>query len=440
MEKKGYKTERKHGKRWEAVDWAGNASMYEINIRQYTPEGTFNAFISHLPRLKELGINILWFMPITPISRKNKKGTLGSYYAVQNYRQVNPDYGTLEDFKNLVKQAHGKGFKVILDWVANHTGWDNPLIEEHPDWYIQKEGEIVSPVEDWSDVAGLDYNNRDLRDYMIESLLFWVRETEIDGYRCDMAALVPVDFWEEAREALEKVKPVFMLAEAWEPLLTEKAFDACYGWDLHHLMNDIAQHKKDGTALPGYFHKVETLYSRSTIILNFIDNHDENSWQGYITERLGEAFRVYAVLMYTVPGMPLVYTGQEVCLNKRLSFFEKDVVEWEENPELALFYRKLNELKHQNPALLTGNDPGCFHIIPHSNEKKIFVFERYKAENHIIVVLNFSAENQQLHLESVLSGSFLEYFENEKTENLHHLILSPFAYKVYVKQFSPYAF
>lgn len=178
--------------------------MYEINIRQYTPEGTFNAFISHLPRLKELGINILWFMPITPISRKNKKGTLGSYYAVQNYRQVNPDYGTLEDFKNLVKQAHGKGFKVILDWVANHTGWDNPLIEEHPDWYIQKEGEIVSPVEDWSDVAGLDYNNRDLRDYMIESLLFWVRETEIDGYRCDMAALVPVDFWEEAREALEK--------------------------------------------------------------------------------------------------------------------------------------------------------------------------------------------------------------------------------------------
>lgn len=439
MEKGEYKIEG-NKKIWETVSWAGNASMYEVNIRQYTPEGTFNAFRSHLPRLKELGLDILWFMPVTPISRKNRKGSLGSYYAVQDYRKVNPDYGTLEDFKNLVKQAHGLGFKVILDWVANHTGWDNPLLEEHPDWYIQKNGEIVSPVEDWSDVAALNYNNRDLRDYMIESMIYWIRETDIDGYRCDMAALVPADFWKEAREALEKVKPVFMLAEAWEPVLTEKAFDACYGWDLHHLMNNIAQRKQDGTSLPDYFHKLKTLYSEETIIMNFIDNHDENSWQGHIQERLGEAFRLYAVLMYTVPGMPLVYTGQEICFNKRLLFFEKDVIEWEENPELSVFYRKLNDLKHQNPALLTGKNKGCFHIIRHQNEKEIFVFERFKGDSHVIVILNFSAEKQELHLESVLPGTFLEYFDDEKAENLRRMTLSPYAYKVYIKQFSPYAF
>lgn len=416
------------------VSWAENASIYEVNIRQYTPEGTFKAFAAHLPRLKALGVDILWFMPVTPISEARRKGSLGSYYAVQDYRKVNPEYGTLEDFRQLVKEAHRLGFHVLVDWVANHTGWDNPLIEQHPDWYTHKDGKIVSPVEDWSDVADLNYDNREMRNYMIESLKFWVRETDIDGFRCDMAAMVPTDFWEEARLELDRVKPVFMLAEAWEPALTEKAFDACYGWDLHHLMNDLAKGRKDGTALYSYFHKVDTLYPARTMILNFIDNHDENSWQGSVKERMGEAHRVYAVMTYTVPGIPLMYTGQEAGLDKRLAFFEKDSVDWSKSPELADFYRKLNTLKRDCPALAAGEDKGEFTILRHDNEKHIFAFERKKGNQVLFVALNLTAENQELKLDEPREGAFTDYFEGKEIPVLHTLFLPANGYRVLVKR------
>lgn len=425
--------EKQQGEAVDSLNWKKNASVYEVNIRQYTPEGTFNAFAEHLPRLKELGVDVLWFMPITPISEKNRKGTLGSYYAVQDYRKVNPEYGTMEDFQALVKKAHDLGFKVILDWVANHTGWDNPLIEEHPDWYTQKDGQIVSPVADWSDVADLNYDNRDMRDYMIESLKFWIREANVDGYRCDMAAMVPTDFWEDARVALDSVKPVFMLAEAWEPELTWKAFDACYGWDLHHLMNDLAQGKKDGLALPAYFERIDTLYSPETIIMNFIDNHDENSWQGSIRERMGNAFPVYAVMSYTVPGMPLIYTGQEAGMDKRLPFFEKDSVDWSTNPELAGFYRKLNELKHTHPALNTGKEKGSFRILKQNNERNVFAFERGAGDDRMIVVLNLTGNNQDLQLEEIVAGPFTDYFSRENVAEIGNLSLEPNAYRIFIR-------
>lgn len=414
------------------VAWAENASIYEVNIRQYTPEGTFNAFAEHLPRLKELGVDILWLMPVTPISEKNRKGTLGSYYAVQDYRKVNPEYGTMEDLQALVKKAHEMGFKVILDWVANHTGWDNPLIEQHPDWYTQKEGKIVSPVADWSDVADLNYDNQEMRDYMIESLKFWIREADVDGYRCDMAGMVPTDFWESARVALDSVKPVFMLAEAWEPELTQKAFDACYGWDLHHLMNDIANGRKDGTALAGYFAKADTLYPERTIIMNFIDNHDENSWSGSVRERMGDAHKVYAVMSFTVPGMPLLYTGQEAGLNKRLSFFEKDSVDWSVDPSLAPFYRQLNVLKQDHPALSAGVEKGAFNILAHSNEKGIFAYERSNGDDQVIVILNLTGENQEMQLNLPITGSFSDYFGNGEITGLEKIALQPNEYKVFV--------
>ena len=414
--------------------WAEDASIYEVNIRQYTPEGTFKAFEQHLPRLKELGVDILWFMPITPISEKGRKGSLGSYYAVQDYRKVNPEYGTLEDFKSLVNKAHELGFKVILDWVANHTGWDNPLIEEHPDWYTQKDGKIVSPVEDWSDVADLNYDNRDMRRYMIESLQYWIQECDIDGYRCDMAAMVPTDFWEEARPALDSIKPVFMLAEAWEPELTQKAFDACYGWDLHHLMNDLAQGKKDGYALPEYFQKVDTLYPKRAIIMNFIDNHDENSWQGSIEERMGEAFPVYAVMTYTVPGMPLLYTGQEAGLNKRLSFFEKDSVDWNLRPDLAGFYQKLNDLKHKHPALKAGENEGTFRILGQDNVKNTFAFERTAGTDVLVVVLNLTGSDQKVNLDEIVSGNFTEYFSDEKRKDIQEIVLPGNGFKVFIRE------
>lgn len=416
---------------FQTVKWAENASLYEVNVRQYTPEGTFRAFREHLPRLKELGVDILWFMPITPISEKNRKGSLGSYYAVHDYRKINPEYGTLEDFKVVVRRAHELGFKVMVDWVANHTGWDNPLIESHPDWYTQRDGCIVSPVDDWSDVADLNYDNGEMRRYMIESMIYWVRETDIDGFRCDMAAMVPTDFWEEARVALDNVKPLFMLAEAWEPELTHKAFDACYGWDLYHLMNDLAQGKKDGTALRGYFEKVDALYPERTIILNFIDNHDENSWQGCVPERMGEAFAVYAVLIYTVPGMPLLYSGQEAGLNKRLSFFEKDSIDWGYRPELADFYQRLNHLKCCHPALSAGKTKGEFRILDQDNVKNVFVFERRKNDDRVVVVLNLTGEKQRTMLVEEIKGDFREYFSNELISGLNEIVLPAYGFKVF---------
>lgn len=430
----GCATREKKGEAPDTVAWAKNASLYEVNIRQYTPEGTLRAFMSHLPRLRELGVDILWFMPVTPISEKNRKGSLGSYYAVRDYRAVNPEYGTMEDFKEVVKKAHEQGFKVIIDWVANHTGWDNPLIEEHPEWYTQKEGRIVAPVPDWSDVADLNYDEPGLRHYMIESMKFWIREADVDGFRCDMAAMVPTDFWEEARVALDSVKPVFMLAEAWEPELTERAFDACYGWDLHHLMNDLAQGRKDGTALPLHFQKVDTLYPQRAMIMNFIDNHDENSWQGSVPERMGPAFAVYAVMAYTVPGMPLIYSGQETGLNKRLAFFEKDTIDWADCGELAEFYRKLNDLKRQHPALTAGTDRGSFRILEHDNVNHVFVFERNAGNERVLVVLNLTDQEQKINYKEPVDGTFTEYFSGAKGRMKEELVLSPFAYQVFLSE------
>lgn len=415
------------------VEWAKNASIYEVNLRQYTPEGTFNAFAEHLPRLKELGVDILWLMPIQPISEKNRKGTLGSYYSVQDFQKINPEYGTMDDFKALVKKAHEMGFKVIIDWVANHTGWDNPLIEQHPDWYTQKDGQIVSPVEDWSDVADLNYDNQDMRRYMIESLGFWVKEADIDGYRCDMAGMVPTNFWEDARVSLDSIKPVFMLAEAWEPELTERAFDASYGWDLHHLMNDLAQGKKDGMALKEYFAKIDTLYNDRMMIMNFIDNHDENSWQGYVTERMGDAHKVYAVMSYTVPGLPLIYTGQEAGLDKRLPFFEKDSINWNKDKTLAVFYQQLNALKHNNAALNAGAEAGSFRILPTNNEKAVFAFERKTGDSTAIVVLNLTGNEQETQLNDKIEGVYTDYFAGNSTEIPQTIILEGNGFKVFVK-------
>lgn len=411
-----------------------NAVIYEVNIRQYTPEGTLNAFAAHLPRLKELGVDVLWLMPVYPISEKNRKGTLGSYYAVQDYRKVNPEYGTLEDLKRLVEQAHQMGFRVILDWVANHTGWDNPLIEQHPEWYTQKEGRIVSPVEDWADVADLNYDNAEMRDYMIGSLKYWIQEADIDGYRCDMAAMVPTDFWETARCALDSLKPVFMLAEAWEPELTEKAFDAYYGWDLYHLQNDLGQGKKSVAELPGYFAKLDTLYLPKAMQMNFIDNHDENSWAGSIPERLGKASHTAAVLAYTVPGIPLLYSGQEAGLDKRLEFFEKDEIDWEKDTNWAAFYRQLNDLKHRNKALAAGEQKGEFRILPQDNASAVFVFERKAGNNRVVVALNYTDVPQKAVLNTALPGDFENYFEGGKVSQIEIFELQPYQYQVFVAE------
>jgi len=415
----------------EHVQWSKNASIYEVNIRQFTPEGTFNAFAGHLPRLKELGVDILWIMPIHPIGEKNRKGSLGSYYSVKDYYGINPEFGTKEDFQNLVNKIHEMGMYVIIDWVANHSAWDNELIEKHPEWYTQNEnGEIVAPVDDWTDVADFNFEVPEMQDYMIGALKYWVTDFNIDGYRCDVAGMVPVEFWNKARYELDKIKPVFMLAEASEAELHEYAFDMTYSWDMHFIWNDIAQGKKNITDLTNQWEKEKTQYKPSDYRMQFISNHDENTWKGTVFERLGDAVKTFAVLSATIPGMPLIYNGQEACMDKRLRFFDKDTIDWAKDCCMDELYTALMKLKDENQALWNGEFGGDMQRITTSADDKIFAFSRTKGDDKVITILNLSADNVEFEFTiPVEELTMVELFTNEPINTKYNL--KGWEYRVY---------
>ena len=331
----------------EHLPWTRQASVYEVNIRQYTPEGTLRAFMEHLPRLARMGVDILWLMPIQPIGLQERKGSLGSYYAIRDYTAVNPEFGTLEDARALVRRAHELGLKVILDWVANHTAWDHPWTRGHRDWYkLDERGQIfpvtfnagTPQVEYWTDVVALDYRQRPLWDAMVDAMAFWVRECDLDGFRCDVAGLVPTPFWNHARAALERVKPLFLLAEWSEPELHD-AFDMTYGWDLTEVLQKIAAGQADADALRAWVRAPGggKAFPAHAYRMRFTSNHDHNSWHGHDGELWGPAFEAMAVLAATLPGMPLVYSGQEAGLAKRLAFFEKDTIDFSRLPREAFY-------------------------------------------------------------------------------------------------------
>lgn len=386
-------------------DWAANATIYEVNVRNYTPEGTFRAFEAHLPRLQKMGVVIVWLMPIHPIGGVGRKGSLGSPYAVQDYCGVNPEFGTLDELKHLVQTAHGLGMKVLLDWVANHTSRDNVLIQAHPDWYqYDAQGQLVPPVADWTDVVALDYGNRKLRTYMTEALCYWVRDVGIDGYRCDVAGLVPTDFWDEARPALEAIKPVFMLAEwdelypsgglTWEEFnadthLLERAFDTSFGLRLHYLLDHIAEGKAALADIDTYLAAEREKYPPSVYLLHFTSNHDVNSWDGTEYERLGPLALPFAVLTALLPGMPLLYSGQEAGLTRRLAFFDRDPIDWQEFP-LQDFYTKLFQLKKRHPALRNGDAASNFQRL--TGPDGLYGFIREKNGSAVVVLVNATAE------------------------------------------------
>ena len=386
------------------VSWSRAANIYEVNVRQYTPEGTFKAFAQHLPRLKKMGVDILWLMPIQPIGAKNRKGTLGSYYAVRDYTAVNPEFGTLDDFKALVQQAHGLGMHVIIDWVANHTAFDNPWTREHGDWYLKNDKGEIYPVtytdgaepEYWTDVTGLDYRQPGLWQGMTDAMLYWVRETDIDGFRCDVAGKVPTPFWEQARAALDRVKPVFMLAEADKPDLHERAFDMTYGWDTKDLFKAVARGQADARALADFVAHPPKAFPPGAYRMRFTSNHDENSWVGSDVELYGPAFKAMAVLAATLPGMPLIYGGQEAGLDKRLQFFEKDPIAWKDYA-YAPFYTDLLALKHANPALWNGQYGGPVQVLATGNDK-VFAFRRTLDGNSVRVTVNVSNAPQRYTL------------------------------------------
>ncbi|MCF6352978.1 MAG: alpha-glucosidase C-terminal domain-containing protein [Cyclobacteriaceae bacterium] len=417
-------------------EWSKNATIYEVNIRQYTPEGTINAFAEHLPQLDSLGVDILWLMPIFPIGEENRKGGMGSAYSIKDYQAVNPDFGTLEDLKNLVAKAHKLGMHVILDWVANHTAWDNELATTHPNWFKKDSlGNFTPPVPDWADVIDLDYDNKDMRSYMINSLKFWVNEAGIDGFRCDVAMMVPTDFWEDARAELDSIKPMFMLAEADQPDHLLKAFDMNYGWELHHIMNEIAKGEMKVSELDTYFHKNDSLYQPDDIKMNFTSNHDENSWNGTVKERMGDAAEMMAVFSYMAPGMPLIYSGQEVGLDKRLAFFEKDTIQWVDTKWRGL-YTQLNHLKKENQALWNGINGGGLTRI-NTNAETVYAFEREKEGNRVIAIFNMSAEAQQISITNEIEPATLtNYFTNEeiKVKKGLELPLAPWNYLVFTNK------
>ncbi|MGE5357078.1 MAG: alpha-amylase family glycosyl hydrolase [Deltaproteobacteria bacterium] len=381
-----------------APEWSKNAVIYEVNIRQYTKEGTINAFSQHLPRLKNLGIDILWIMPPFPVGIKNRKGKMGSPYSISDYSTVNPDFGTEEDFRKMVAEAHKLGMKVIVDWVANHSSFDNKWTVSNPEWYTKDSlGKITHPKDtDWTDVADLNYDNKEMRAEMIKMMNLWITKFDIDGFRCDVAGMVPVDFWKDANESLNKTKEVFMLAEAEEPPLHYAGFHMTYGWELHHLLNEIAQGKTRPEKIDTFLVKDKKRFPAEAYRMNFTENHDENSWKGTVKERMGKAGDVMTVIAFTIQGMPLVYSGQEAGLDKRLSFFEKDQIDWR-NLSKSDFFKKLIGLHKTNQALWNGHH-GSPAVRIKTDNGKIYAFSRTKDSDEVIVITNLSSKSQKFNV------------------------------------------
>ncbi len=418
-------------------EWSYNKTIYEVNVRQYTKEGTFKAFEKHLPELKKLGVGILWIMPINPIGKVNRKGRLGSYYSVQNYLEVNPEFGTMDDFKELVKKIHSLGMHVILDWVADHTSWDNVLTKTHPDFYKKdSSGNFVVPVKDWTDVIALNYKNKELWTYMINAMKFWVKDCGVDGFRCDVADMVPTAFWDKARTELDKIKPVFMLAEAETPKLQIKAFDMTYSWDLYHLTIDIAKGKQNASSLNKYFQKENENYPFNDFRMRFTNNHDENSWNGTVFELYGKAASTFAAFTFAVPGMPLIYSGQEASLDKRLKFYDRDPIDWKPSPFREL-YTKLVHLKLKNKALWCGDKGGKMILISKPNDKSVYSFVREKDGDKVFVIFNLSGKPVDVTLQSeLMKGNYKNLFTGKKDSfgTKYEFQLRPWDYEFFVKE------
>ena len=375
--------------------WVQQAVIYQVNVRQFTDEGTFAAAETHLDRLAELGVDILWLMPIHPIGVEGRKGTLGSYYAVQDCCAVNPEFGTMADFEHFLATAHEKGFKVILDWVANHTGRDHAWTRDHRDWYFLDSAGNLATQYDWTDIAHLNYEkNAALRSEMENQMKFWI-DKGVDGFRCDVASEVPTDFWEKAFSDFRALRPdgLFFLAEAEAPDLQKKAFDAYYAWQQMHLWYDLCAGKKNANDLADFYvdYAGSTGMPEGTLAMNFISNHDQNSWSGTNEEMFGPAVKQFAVLSFLLPGIPMMYNGDEVGLPKRLEFFEKDPIDWSADPlDMTTLYTELIKLRDEHACLWTAPWGGTMAILPTDHPEQVFAFERETEGDMCLAMFNFS--------------------------------------------------
>ena len=405
-----------------------NSVVYELNIRQATEEGTFAAAEKYLPELKAMGVDIVWLMPISPIGVDGRKGTLGSYYSIVDYKAINPEFGTMEDFERFLNTAHDLGLKVIIDWVANHTSRDaNWWNEGKKEWYVMDwEKDLPIVVYDWTDIEKLNYENQEMRLAMIDALKFWI-EKGVDGYRCDVAMNVPGDFWAEAWKQVRKINPdVYLLAEGEEQWLHEAGFEATYAWELHHIFNAMAKGGSetknvagDGTIktdaksvadLKEYLARDDEKYPAPAMRLMFTSNHDENSWAGTEFERMGDAHKTFAALTFVLPkSQPLIYTGQEIGLNRRLQFFEKDsvveLVDTEYGKEYRDFYKSLCAFRHNNAVLAAGDNVAPIVYVEGAPET-VLAYTREKDGNKVLCIFNFSAEAAELAITEAAAGEY----------------------------------
>ena len=418
------------------ADMAETSVIYEVNVRQFSPEGTFAAVTKEMANIKKMGVKILWIMPIYPIGVENRKEGLGSYYSIKDYRGINQEFGNAEDFKKLVDEAHKNGMYVILDWVANHTAWDHPWVKQHPDWYEQdKNGKMHSPY-DWTDVVALNFENKEMRKQMIADMKYWLDDFKIDGFRCDMAHEVPTDFWNEAKPQLANGREIFMLGETEKPeLLANNAFDAAYGWELHHIMNDISKGKKNVSAIDAYMDSIPKKWQADDYKLLFTSNHDENSWAGTEYERMGDAVETFAALTYALPGTPLIYNGQEEDFNRRLKFFVKDSIDRNPNAKMRGVYEKLGELKITNEAFNGAKKAASYERLKTSDDKSILAFRRKKDTKEAYFIANLTKVTKEVTVP--VHGLYKNFMTNEEVtfDEKTKLKLKPWEYLILVQKY-----
>jgi glycosidase len=409
-------------KEFNAPGYLNNSNIYEVNIRQYTPEGTFEAFANHLPRLKEMGVDILWLMPIHPIGIPHRKGTLGSYYSISNHQAINPEFGTMADFDNLVSKIHGLGMKVILDWVANHAAWDHVWTIQHPQFFVRDEFGFKSPF-DWTDVIQLDHQNAEQQEAMINAMKFWVEEKNVDGFRADLAHLTPLPFWLKARRVIDGIKQdTIWLAES-EELSYAEVFDITFTWRWMHESQNVLS-KAGGLEKLWKFLEEDDFPG---LRLYFTSNHDENSWNGTEYEKYGVYARALAVFSALYKNsVPLIYSGQEVGNKKRLSFFEKDPVNWSDGEDLGQFYSTLLSLRKKPGIVFSEKDFRFIHF------PELIVFLHKGEAGTILVLLHLGTREVSIQPFEIAGVDGKEVFNEERLDkNSPAIIMQPGDYRVY---------
>jgi glycosidase len=422
-------------------EWSFSAVLYEMNVRQLTAEGTFRAAIERLPFLRSIGVDAIWLMPIYPIGEDGRKGSLGSYYSIKDYTAVNPEFGTDDDFRVFVAAAHAMGMRVLLDWVANHTARDARWIAERPaDWYERDEQGVAKVPWDWTDTAKLNYANHDVWRGQIDAMRYWVENFDVDGFRCDMAMLVPIEFWQEASEELHRIKSdIFMLAEAEEDNLFDNAFNMSYQWNVHHIMVDIAKGARRVWDLRNAIHSERARYPREAMRMSFTSNHDENSWSGSEQSRFGAALEVMTAMTFLMPStMPLIYTGQEVGYDHSFEFFERDAIPAEKYREgyATRLYRSLAALKHSERALCAGECGGEMIEIENNAKDCMMTFVREVEGSRVVAMMNLSPYTIHADFRTgIYAGEYKDAITGERVVLDDHVErdIEPWGYQILVK-------